>query len=81
MGKESFDILMEKTVDQEKLHQYTLLIEAVPQVKRIDRIRAREHGHYILVDARVSIPGELTVQEGHDITRVIKNRSWTSTPM
>lgn len=72
MGKESFDILMEKTVDQEKLHQYILLIEAVPQVKRIDRIRAREHGHYILVDARVSIPGELTVQEGHDITRVIK---------
>jgi cation diffusion facilitator family transporter len=72
MGKESFDILMEKTVDQEKLHQYTLLIESVPQVKRIDRIRAREHGHYILVDARVSIPGELTVQEGHDITRVIK---------
>ncbi|MCY9662125.1 cation diffusion facilitator family transporter [Paenibacillus chondroitinus] len=72
MGKESFDILMEKTVDQEKLHQYILLIEAVPEVKRIDRIRAREHGHYILVDARVSIPGELTVQEGHDITRVIK---------
>lgn len=72
MGKESFDILMEKTVDQEKLHQFILLIEAVPQVKRIDRIRAREHGHYILIDARISIPGELTVQEGHDITRVIK---------
>ncbi|SDN73146.1 cation diffusion facilitator family transporter [Paenibacillus sp. yr247] len=72
MGKESFDILMEKTVDQQKLLQYTLLIQAVPQVKRIDRIRAREHGHYILVDARVSIPGELTVQQGHDISRAIK---------
>lgn len=72
MGKESFDILMEKTVDQEKLQQFTYLIAAVPQVKRIDRIRAREHGHYILVDARISIPAELTVQEGHDITRIIK---------
>ncbi|MFC5452935.1 cation diffusion facilitator family transporter [Paenibacillus aestuarii] len=72
MGKESFDVLMEKTVDQEKILQYTSLIEAIPQVKRIDRIRAREHGHYILVDARVSIPGELTVQQGHDISREIK---------
>ncbi|MFD0696955.1 cation diffusion facilitator family transporter [Paenibacillus sp. GCM10027628] len=72
MGKESFDILMEKTVDQQKLLQYTSLIQAIPQVKRIDRIRAREHGHYILVDARVSIPGELTIQQGHDISREIK---------
>ncbi|MEC0227150.1 cation diffusion facilitator family transporter [Paenibacillus alba] len=72
MGKESFDILMEKTVDQQKLFQYSQLIQAIPQVKRIDRIRAREHGHYILVDARVSIPGELTIQQGHDITRAIK---------
>ena len=72
MGKESFDVLMEKTVDQQKLHQYTQLIQAVPQVKRIDRIRAREHGHYILVDARVAIPGELTIQQGHDISRAIK---------
>ncbi|MDF2650931.1 MAG: cation diffusion facilitator family transporter [Paenibacillus sp.] len=72
MGKEAFDVLMEKTVDQQKLHQYTQLIQAVPQVKRIDRIRAREHGHYILVDARVAIPGELTIQQGHDISRAIK---------
>ncbi|GGA13468.1 putative transporter YdfM [Paenibacillus marchantiophytorum] len=72
MAKESFDILMEKTVDQQRLTEYTQLIQAIPQVKRIDRIRAREHGHYILVDARVSIPGELTVQQGHDISRAIK---------
>ncbi|MEW9698660.1 cation diffusion facilitator family transporter [Paenibacillus sp. SI8] len=72
MGKESFDILMEKTVDQQKLLQYTKLILSIPQVKRIDRVRAREHGHYILVDARVAIPGDLTVQQGHDISRAIK---------
>lgn len=72
MAKESFDILMEKTVDQHMLSQFTALIEAVPQVKRIDRVRAREHGHYILVDARISVPGDLTIQQGHDISRAIK---------
>jgi divalent metal cation (Fe/Co/Zn/Cd) transporter len=63
---------MERNVPEEKLAQYEKLILNIPEVKRVDRIRAREHGHYILMDVRVSIPGELTVQEGHDITREIK---------
>ena len=41
----------------------------IPEVKRIDRLRAREHGHYILVDLRVGVPGEMTIQEGHDASR------------
>ncbi|MCP3772170.1 cation diffusion facilitator family transporter [Paenibacillus sp. MZ04-78.2] len=72
MGQEAFDVLMEKAVKPEKLDEYAALIQTIPQVKRIDRLRAREHGHYILVDLRVSIPGNLTVQEGHDISRQIK---------
>ncbi|GAA3403662.1 cation diffusion facilitator family transporter [Paenibacillus hodogayensis] len=72
MAQEAIDILMEKTVSHDKLEQYTTLVRSIPQVKRIDRIRAREHGHYILVDLRVSIPGELTIQQGHDISRSIK---------
>jgi cation diffusion facilitator family transporter len=72
MGKESLDILMEHSVDPEKLTDYASLIHSVPQVKRIDRLRAREHGHYIIVDVRLSVSGYLTVQEGHDISREIK---------
>lgn len=73
MGKESFDILMEKTIDPEKLDQYGTIVRSVPEVKRIDRLRAREHGHYVLIDLRVSVPAELTIQEGHNISRRIKN--------
>ncbi|MCD1261505.1 cation transporter [Paenibacillus athensensis] len=72
MGQEAFDVLMEKAVSQEKLDAYAELVSSVSEVKRIDRIRAREHGHYILVDVRVSIPGELSIQQGHDISRAIK---------
>lgn len=72
MGREAVDVLMEKTLDLEKLNAYTSLVRSVPQVKRIDRIRAREHGHYVIVDVRVSVPGQLSVQEGHDISRSIK---------
>ncbi|GFN33305.1 cation diffusion facilitator family transporter [Paenibacillus xylaniclasticus] len=72
MARESMDILMEKTISEQKLSEYEALIYTVSAVKRIDRLRAREHGHYILVDVRVSIPAEMTIQQGHDVTREIK---------
>ncbi|MCR8630129.1 cation diffusion facilitator family transporter [Paenibacillus radicis (ex Xue et al. 2023)] len=72
MGKASVGVLMEKNVDSEKLNAYINLVQSVPEVKRIDRIRARDHGHYIIIDVRVGIPAELTIQNGHDISRHIK---------
>jgi cation diffusion facilitator family transporter len=73
MGKESIGILMEKNIPPEQLIQLESIVRSIPQVKRIDRIRAREHGHYIIVDIRVSVPNDLTIKEGHDISRLIKN--------
>ncbi|TXK82696.1 cation diffusion facilitator family transporter [Paenibacillus sp. N3.4] len=72
MGRESFDVLMERSVSTEHIEQYAALIRSVPEIKRIDRLRAREHGHYILIDARLAVSGKLTIQEGHDIARRIK---------
>lgn len=69
---EAIDTLMEKSVSRDTLDNFETLILTIPEVKRIDRLRAREHGHYVLVDLRVSVPGGLTVQEGHDIIRKIK---------
>ncbi len=74
IGRDSVDILMEKNVDQEKINAFAELILKVPHVKkRLDRLRAREHGQYILVDVRVSVPASLSIQEGHDISRQIKS--------
>ncbi|TVY11342.1 cation diffusion facilitator family transporter [Paenibacillus cremeus] len=72
MGKEAVDILMEKTVPSEILTDYQNLVLSIPEVKRIDRIRARAFGKYVMVDVRVGIPAQLSVQEGHDISRKIK---------
>src|SRR5262249_18382894 len=72
MARDSMDILMEKTISEQMLLDYSSLISSVSAVRRIDRLRAREHGHYILVDVRVSIPAEMTIQEGHDVSREIK---------
>ncbi|SDZ07207.1 Dimerisation domain of Zinc Transporter [Bacillus sp. 166amftsu] len=36
-------------------------------------MRVRDHGHYVLIDIRISVPAYLTIQQGHDICREIKN--------
>ncbi|WJY27850.1 cation diffusion facilitator family transporter [Sporosarcina trichiuri] len=73
IGKEALDILMEKTVSAERLAAFGELIHEFPEVKQIDRLRAREHGHYVLVDIRLSIPADLSIQQGHDITSRLRN--------
>jgi cation diffusion facilitator family transporter len=73
IAKESIETLMETSLDQEQMEFYTSIIEMIPKVKRIDRIRAREHGYYIIMDVRVAIPAGLSIQEGHDISRRIKH--------
>lgn len=81
MGKTSVDVLMEKNIDEVSMEQISELVKSIPEVKRIDRIRGREHGHYIIVDVRVGIPAELSVQEGHDISREIKRVIQAQNPM
>ena len=72
MMKEAFDILLERNIDTEILNEYKSIIISFPGVRRIDRLRAREHGHYVLVDLRISIDHEKTIKEGHDLSREIK---------
>lgn len=72
IGKDSVDILMERTVPAEKLAQYEAIIAGMGEIRRIDRVRAREHGHYIIVDVRVGVPSHYTIQRGHDISRQLK---------
>jgi cation diffusion facilitator family transporter len=74
LGREATDILMEKTVPPHVIEQYGRVISELDDIRRIDRIRAREHGQYIIVDVRVGIPSHYTIQRGHDISRQIKKR-------
>jgi cation diffusion facilitator family transporter len=74
MGRDATDILMEKNVPADKLQQYETLIREIGDIKRIDRVRAREHGHYVIVDVRVGVPSHYTIQQGHDISRRVKQR-------
>lgn len=72
MLTEAFDILLERNINSETIQDYITIVSEFPEVRRIDRIRAREHGHYVLVDLRIAIDHFKTIKEGHDLAKSIK---------
>jgi cation diffusion facilitator family transporter len=76
----SGNVLMEKNVSPGLLEKYRTIVENFGEVKRIDQIRARDHGHYILLDVRVSMDHDLTIKEGHDIAHEIKKEIQSQYP-
>jgi len=74
MLTEAFDILLERNINTETLQEYIAVVNEFKEVKRIDRIRAREHGHYVLVDLRISIDHFKTIKQGHDLAKSIKGK-------
>lgn len=80
MARESIDILMEKAIGSQELGALEQIVRGVEEVKRIDRIRAREHGQYIIIDLRVGVDGQMTIQQGHDVIRKIKKAILSAHP-
>lgn len=74
MLREAFHILMESNISTEQLEEFRRIISAFPDVRRIDRLRAREHGHYLIIDLRISIDHQMTIKEGHDLGKAIKTK-------
>lgn len=69
---ESINVLLEQNIDGKILADLNTVIASFDKVKRIDRVRAREHGHYVMVDVRISIDHNMTIREGHDLSEEIK---------
>ncbi|NGQ94258.1 cation transporter [Brevibacillus sp. SYP-B805] len=75
----AYNILMESihnTLDhvlhEEQTVELRKTIEGVQGVIRIDSLRAREHGHYQIVDVKLSVDPYITVEEGHSIGKLVK---------
>jgi cation diffusion facilitator family transporter len=74
IAKESIQTLMDQVLEGEIIEKITRTTLAVDGVERVDEIRAREHGHYIIVDIKISVLPHISVSEGHHIGKMVKSR-------
>ncbi|WP_442603513.1 cation diffusion facilitator family transporter [Paenibacillus sp. KN14-4R] len=79
--KMGYDLMMEaiyNTLDRALHHEDAQeLIQTVQRVKGviiIEELRAREHGHYVIVDVKISVNPRITVQEGQEIAKTVKTQ-------
>ncbi|MDP5272772.1 cation diffusion facilitator family transporter [Chengkuizengella axinellae] len=72
--KESIHNTMDHVLHQEDTEDLHKTIESVPGVLAINELRAREHGHYVIVDVKISVNPKISVLDGHKIGKMVKKR-------
>ncbi len=66
--------LMDASANSETLEDIKEKVYSVIGVEEVHDVRARFAGPYILVDLRIGVNCDLTVKEGHEITKEVKER-------
>ncbi|MDQ0256386.1 cation diffusion facilitator family transporter [Evansella vedderi] len=78
LGKEASLIMLEQVLDAEKTKLFIRTVTTIDSVKRVDELLARTHGHYIVVDIKVSVDPTISVEEGHLIAKEVKRSLLTN---
>jgi len=70
---ESIHNTLDHVLHAEDAEELVQTAQNVKGVITVDDLRAREHGHYVIVDAKISVNPRITVLEGHDIAKAVKH--------
>ncbi|WP_223702870.1 cation diffusion facilitator family transporter [Sutcliffiella deserti] len=72
LGSESIHNTMDHVMHEEDTEELRNVVVAVPGVLKLDELHAREHGHYVIVDLKISVDPYITVEAGHLIGKKVK---------
>ncbi|MEQ7052256.1 cation diffusion facilitator family transporter [Paenibacillus alvei] len=69
---DSIHSTMDHVLHDEDANPLIRAVQSVDGVITVDELRAREHGHYVIVDVKISVNPRLTVAEGHAVAKRVK---------
>ena len=72
IGKEAIHTTLDHVLHEEDVIPMREAVMQVEGIKKIGSLYAREHGHYVIVDIKVSVDPYITVEEGHRIGKRVK---------
>lgn len=68
IGKESFDILMDKELSDEDRATIEKLVKSHKDVRAMHDLRTRNTGQQVFIEFHLELDGDLTLKKAHDIT-------------
>lgn len=74
LGKDAVHVTLETVLDDEEVEHFFECVMTVEGVKRIDTLNARTHGSYVIIDVKISVDPNITVDEGHAIAARVKEK-------
>ncbi|WP_066050022.1 cation diffusion facilitator family transporter [Robertmurraya korlensis] len=74
LGSESIHNALDHVLHEEDTLELRKIVESIPEVKKIDELHAREHGHYVIIDLKISVDPYMTVEEGHRVGKKVKQK-------
>ncbi len=72
IGKETIHTTLDRVLQADEAKDLISEVEKVTGVLHIDEFFAREHGHYLIVDVKIGVNPNITVEEGHNIGKNVK---------
>lgn len=74
LGAESIHNTLDHVLHDEDTQELRQTVSEVEGVLAINELHAREHGHYLIVDLKISVDPHITVEEGHRVGKKVKKR-------
>lgn len=75
IARESLQTLMDRVVLEDRdIAPYREEMMRIDGVRRIDELRVRDHGRYVIVDVKICVDAEMSVAKGHDVAKDVKRR-------
>ncbi|MFK2824487.1 cation diffusion facilitator family transporter [Bacillus sp. B190/17] len=74
IGRESIHNTLDHVLHEEDTESFKEKIFSVPEVKKINSLYAREHGHYVIIDLKIAVDPLITVEEGHQVGKKVKQK-------
>ena len=74
LAKEAVSMTLEVVLNEDETRDMMNTVKGIEKVVQIDSLSARSHGSYVIVDIKISVDANITVEEGHRIARNVKQK-------
>lgn len=72
LAKDAVSMTLEVVLNEDETREMRKTVVEIDKVRQIDRLIARSHGSYVIIDIKISVDADITVEEGHHVARIVK---------